>query len=89
MIGLELLAHVEKRRSLCADVAPGVRSLGAGKGRVLDIEEVISRARGGSRLPHEITLADFEPDMPKDRVCGGDVEVKVRHRKVQEIVGTL
>ena len=82
LIGRELLAHVEKLRSLRPDIAPGVRSLGAGRGRVLDIEEVISRARGGSRLPHEITLADFEPDMPKDRVSGGDVEVKVRHRKV-------
>ena len=46
LIGRELLAHVEKLRSLRADIAHGVRSLDAGKGRVLDIEDVISRARG-------------------------------------------
>jgi hypothetical protein len=38
LIGRELLAHIEKLRSLRADIAHGVRSL--------DIEDVISRARG-------------------------------------------
>jgi hypothetical protein len=46
LIGRELLAHVEKLRSLRADIGHGVRSLDAGKGRVLDIEDVISRTRG-------------------------------------------
>jgi hypothetical protein len=46
LIGRELLAHIEKLRSLRADIAHGVRSLDAGKGRTLDIEDVISRGRG-------------------------------------------
>ena len=46
LIGRELLAHVEKLRSLRADMARGARSLDAGKGKPLDIEDVISRARG-------------------------------------------
>jgi len=46
LIGRELLAHVEKLRSLRADIEHGARSLDAGKGGVLDIEDVISRARG-------------------------------------------
>jgi plasmid stabilization system protein ParE len=46
LIGRELLAHVEKLRSLRSDIAHGARSLDAGKGRELDIEDVISRARG-------------------------------------------
>ena len=46
LIGRELLAHVEKLRSLRSDIAHGVRSLDPGKGSVLDIEDVISRARG-------------------------------------------
>jgi hypothetical protein len=44
-IGRELLAHVEKLRSLRADLAKGVRSLDEGAGRELDIEDVIRRAR--------------------------------------------
>ena len=47
LIGRELLVHVEKLRSLRADIAHGVRSLDAGNGKRLDIEDVISRARGG------------------------------------------
>jgi hypothetical protein len=46
LIGRELLVHVEKLRSLRADIAHGVRSLDVGKGKRLDIEDVISRARG-------------------------------------------
>jgi hypothetical protein len=44
-IGRELLAHVEKLRSLRADLAKGIRSLDRGAGRELDIEDVIKRAR--------------------------------------------
>ena len=40
------LAHVEMLRSLRADIARGARSLDAGKGRSVDIGDVIRRARG-------------------------------------------
>ena len=46
LIGRELLVHVEKLRSLRADIALGVQSLDADQGKRLDIEDVISRARG-------------------------------------------
>jgi hypothetical protein len=44
-IGRELLAHIEKLRTLRADVAKGIKSLDEGAGRELDIEDVIKRAR--------------------------------------------
>jgi hypothetical protein len=44
-IGRELLAHVEKLRSLRADIAKGIRSLDRSAGREVDIEDVIRRAR--------------------------------------------
>jgi hypothetical protein len=44
-IGRELLAHIEKLRSLRADLAKGIQSLDRGAGRELDIEDVIRRAR--------------------------------------------
>jgi hypothetical protein len=44
-IGRELLAHVEKLRNLRADLAKGIRSLDAGRGKELDIEDLIKRAR--------------------------------------------
>ena len=44
-IGRELLAHIEKLRSLRADLAKGIQSLDQGAGRELDIEDVIRRAR--------------------------------------------
>jgi len=44
-IGEELLAHVEKLRRLRTDIDQGIRSLDAGKGKKLDIEEVIRRVR--------------------------------------------
>ena len=44
-IGQELLVHIEKLRALRADVEKGVRSLDAGLGKELDIEEVIREAR--------------------------------------------
>jgi hypothetical protein len=44
-IGRELLAHVEKLRTLRADIEKGIRSLDAGCGKKIDIEDVIKRAR--------------------------------------------
>lgn len=44
-IGRELLAYAEKLRRLRADIDQGIRSLDAGLGRELDIEDVIRRAR--------------------------------------------
>jgi hypothetical protein len=40
-IGRRLLAHVEKLRSLREELDKGVRSLDAGKGAPLDIDELI------------------------------------------------
>ena len=44
-IGRELLEHVEKMRALRADLRAGLASLDAGKGRKLDMKEVVARAR--------------------------------------------
>jgi hypothetical protein len=44
-IGRKLLAHVRKLRKLRADLEKGIRSLDAGKGRPLDIEKFLKRAR--------------------------------------------
>ncbi len=44
-IGRELLAHVEKLRALRADLEQGIRSLDAGEGRPLDVEDLLARAR--------------------------------------------
>jgi len=44
-IGKGLLAHVEKLRKLREDLQRGIDSLDAGKGKPLDIEAVIARAR--------------------------------------------
>ncbi len=44
-IGRELLAHVRKLRKLRADIEQGIKSLDAGKGRELDIEDFLRRAR--------------------------------------------
>jgi hypothetical protein len=43
-IGRELLAHIEKLRALQTDLEGGIRSLDAGEGRTLDVEDVIARA---------------------------------------------
>ena len=43
-IGRQVLYHVEKLRALRADIDAGVRSLNAGKGKELDMRDVISRA---------------------------------------------
>ncbi len=40
-IGRQILSHVEKLRSLRDELDKGVRSLDAGKGRTLDIDEFI------------------------------------------------
>ena len=40
-IGRKLLSHVEKLRLLRAEVDKGIRSLDAGEGRPLDIEEFL------------------------------------------------
>ncbi|MEX2034146.1 MAG: hypothetical protein WEA28_03020 [Xanthobacteraceae bacterium] len=44
-IGRELLAHVRKLQRLRADIEKGIRSLDAGEGRELDIEDFLKRAR--------------------------------------------
>jgi len=44
-IGHELLAHVEKLRSLRTEIDKGIHSLDAGRGKKLNIEDVIRRAR--------------------------------------------
>ncbi len=44
-IGRELLAHVERLRSLRTDITRGIQSLDAGAGRELDTEELLRRAR--------------------------------------------
>jgi len=44
-IGRELLDHVEKLRALKADLQAGIASLDAGRGKSLDLKEVIARAR--------------------------------------------
>ena len=46
-IGRQMLHHVEKLRELRRDIDAGVRSLDAGDGRELDINDVISRAQEG------------------------------------------
>ena len=45
-IGRELLEHVEKLRSLRSELELGAMSLDGGLGKELDVEDVISRARG-------------------------------------------
>jgi hypothetical protein len=42
-IGRKLLSHVEKLRLLRGDIGEGISSLDAGKGRELDIENLIRR----------------------------------------------
>jgi hypothetical protein len=40
-IGRKLLTHVEKLNALRAEIDKGIRSLDAGEGRALDIEEFL------------------------------------------------
>ena len=44
-IARELLEHVEKIRALRADLQAGIDSLDAGRGKEIDIDDVIKRAR--------------------------------------------
>jgi hypothetical protein len=44
-IARDVMDYVDQVRALRADIAAGVRSLDAGQGRELDIEDVIARAR--------------------------------------------
>lgn len=44
-IGRELNDYIDHLRALRSDISAGVRSLDAGLGRKLDIEDVIGRAR--------------------------------------------
>jgi hypothetical protein len=46
-IGRRLLLHVEKLRQLRADIDEGIRSLDAGEGNPLDIEEFLQQAHKG------------------------------------------
>ena len=42
-IGRKLLSHVEKLNALRAEIDKGIRSLDAGKGSTLDIEDFLRR----------------------------------------------
>ena len=44
-IGLQLLTHVEKLRQLRADIETGIKSLNAGEGTPLDIEEFLRQQK--------------------------------------------
>jgi hypothetical protein len=44
-IGRQLLSHVEKLRRLRTEIDKGERSLDAGRGRKLDIDEFVERAK--------------------------------------------
>jgi hypothetical protein len=44
-IGRQVLTHVEKLRTLRADIDAGLRSLDAGKGNAVNMQDVLSRAR--------------------------------------------
>jgi hypothetical protein len=44
-IGRELLAHVRKLHALRADIEEGIRSLDAGEGQELDLQDLLKRAR--------------------------------------------
>lgn len=43
-IGRKLLSHIEKLRQLRAEIDKGIRSLDAGEGKELDIEEFLRQA---------------------------------------------
>jgi len=50
-IGAELIAHLEKLGDLRKNIERAVRSLDAGVGRSVDIEDVIARARSRRYAP--------------------------------------
>ena len=47
-IGRELSDYIDQLRALRTDIEQGLRSLEAGEGRELDIEDVIARARAAN-----------------------------------------
>jgi len=47
VIGRKLLLHVETLHALRAEIDKGVRSLDAGKGRALDMEEFLRKKNSG------------------------------------------
>ena len=50
-IGRRLLSHVEKLRKLREDIDKGIRSLDAGRGTPLDVEEFIRQKNEGHGRP--------------------------------------
>jgi hypothetical protein len=50
-IGHDLLVHVEKLRHLRTDLDRGIKSLEAGEGKSVDIEDVIRRSRDRYEQP--------------------------------------
>ena len=46
-----------------------------------------SHHRARLLVAHEVALADVEPVMAQDGVGGRHVEIEVRHREMQQIVG--
>ena len=46
-IGCKLLTHVEKLRELRRDIDQGIRSLDAGEGKPLNLEEFLRQANKG------------------------------------------
>jgi hypothetical protein len=51
LIGRQLLTHIEKLRQLRAEIDKGIRSLDAGEGKPLDIEEFLRRENEGYGRP--------------------------------------
>jgi hypothetical protein len=50
-IARKLISHVEKLRALRADIDAGLRSLDAGKGKPLDIEQFIRKMNRSDGRP--------------------------------------
>ena len=50
-IGRQLLSHVEKLRQLRAEIDKGIRSLDAGEGRELNIDEFVRDKKGCRMVP--------------------------------------
>jgi hypothetical protein len=46
-IGRQLLSHVEKLSALRADIDKGLRSLDAGKGSTVNIEDLVQKKNSG------------------------------------------
>jgi len=50
-IGRQLLSHIEKLRQLRADIDMGIRSLDAGEGKPLDIDEFLDQQHARNAGP--------------------------------------